>query len=92
MDNRTGEQGGLFRMATVRCEVCGGIFNQSYLASHSRLAHGKSKGPTVREPGEDQTVRTIVSLYEELSPEGRKRAMRLLAGKNRKKEETSGGG
>ena len=72
-------------MATVRCDVCGGIFNQSYLASHKRLAHGKSKGATAPNAGEDEAIQTIVSLYEELSAEGRKQAMRLLAGKTRKK-------
>jgi mannose/fructose-specific phosphotransferase system component IIA len=66
--------------------VCGGIFNQSYLASHGRLAHGKGKRSIAAEAGEDETIQTLVSLYEELSPEGRRQAMRLLAGKNRKKE------
>jgi hypothetical protein len=74
-------------MATVRCDVCGGIFNQSYLASHRRLAHGKSKRSTAPDAVEDETIQTIVSLYEALSPEGRKRVMRLLGEKNRKKEE-----
>jgi hypothetical protein len=78
-------------MATVRCDVCGGIFSQSYLASHRRLAHEKGKGSIAPRAGEDETIQNIVSLYEELSPAGRKRAMRLLAGKNRKKEETSSG-
>ena len=74
-------------MATVRCDVCGGTFNQSYLASHRRLAHGKGKGSIDRDAGEDETIQTIVSLYEELSPERRKQAMRLLTGKSRKKQE-----
>ena len=74
-------------MATVRCDVCGGIFNQRYLASHRRLAHGKSKGSTASDSGEEEAIQTIVSLYEDLSHEGRKRARRLLAGKSRKKEE-----
>jgi hypothetical protein len=55
------------------------------------LAHGKSKGSTASDAGEDEAIQTIVSLYEELSPEGRKRAMRMLAGKNRKKKETNSG-
>ena len=74
-------------MATVRCDVCGGIFNQSYLASHRRLAHGKSKGSAASDSGEEEAIQTIVTLYEDLSDEGRKRARRLLGGKSKKKEE-----
>ena len=36
-------------MGTVRCDVCNGIFNQSYLASHKRLAHAK-KGASAAAP------------------------------------------
>ena len=78
-------------MATVRCDVCGGIFNQSYLASHKRLAHGKSKGPAASGAGEEKAIQMIVTLYGELSAEGRTRAKRLLAGKNKKKEENHQG-
>jgi hypothetical protein len=74
-------------MATVRCEVCGGMFSQSYLASHKRLAHRKNKTITGLHASEDDRIRTIVSLYGELSAGGRARVMRLLKGKNKKREE-----
>ncbi len=77
-----------FRMATVRCDVCNGIFSQSYLASHKRLAHTKHSAskaaPTSAPITEEKVMEKIASLYESLSVEGRKRAIRLLAVKDQK--------
>lgn len=78
-------------MAMVRCEVCGRTFNQSYLASHRRLAHGKRKETIAPDAGEDETIQTIVSLYEELSAEGRNRAIRLLEERTRRAKKTGSG-
>ncbi len=65
-------------MATVRCDVCNGIFNQSYLASHKRLAHGKNSPSTAGPITEKEAIQKIASLYESLSVDGRKRVVRLL--------------
>ena len=51
----------------VRCEVCGKIFNQSYLGSHKRLAHPKDSGGPVSPEGELRVVNKILSLYQQLS-------------------------
>jgi len=68
-------------MATVTCDVCGGIFSQSYLSSHKRLAHSKNR-PAVAGPiTEKEAIRKIASLYEGLSVNGRRRVVRLLAAK-----------
>jgi hypothetical protein len=75
-------------MATVRCDVCNGIFNQRYLASHKRLAHAK-KGASAAAPAtapitEREMMQKIASLYENLSGKGRKSIIRLLNAKEHK--------
>jgi len=70
-------------MATVTCDICGGIFSQSYLPSHKRLAHRKNS-PTAAGPGtEKETIQMIVSFYERLSLKGRMRVARLLTAKDK---------
>lgn len=75
-------------MATVRCDVCNGIFSQSYLASHKRLAHAK-KGASAATPAtapitEKKAMERIVSLYETLSVKGRKSIIRLSSANEHK--------
>ena len=69
-------------MATVTCDVCGGIFSQRHLASHKRLAHNKNgastAAPTTAPVSEKGVIEKIATLYESLSVNGRKRATRLL--------------
>ena len=75
-------------MATVKCDVCGGIFSQSHLASHKRLAHTKiglaavatSTGPIT----ENELIGRIASLCKNLSVQGRKSVIRLLTEKKQK--------
>ena len=74
-------------MAMVKCDVCGGTFSQRYLTSHKRLAHGKGNGSPASPTSEDDAVQAIVSLYERLSAEGRRRVLRLLTTKNKKGKE-----
>jgi hypothetical protein len=73
-------------MATVRCDVCNGIFSQSYLASHKRLAHAKRGGSTaaatIAPIPEKEAMQKIASLYESLSVKGRKRIIGLLTMKD----------
>ena len=70
-------------MATVTCDVCGGIFSQSYLSSHKRLAHSKNRPATIGPITEKEAIQKIASLYENLSVKGRKRVVRLLTAKGR---------
>ena len=73
-------------MATVKCDVCNGIFSQSYLASHKRLAHAKkgasSAAATIASIPEKEVMQKIASLYESLSVKGRKRVIGLLTMKD----------
>jgi len=72
-------------MATVRCDVCNGIFSQSYLASHKRLAHAKKGASAATAPiTEKETMERIVSLYGSLSVKGRKSIIRLLSANEHK--------
>jgi len=70
-------------MATVKCDVCGGIFSQRHLASHKRLAHTKigasAASSTTLPISERGVIQKISYLYESLSVDGRKGVMRLLA-------------
>jgi hypothetical protein len=64
-------------MATVvRCDVCGKLFNSSYLGSHKRLAHAKRSKSA---PSEPEAIHKILELFRGLSPEGKKTALEQLA-------------
>ncbi len=71
-------------MATVTCDVCGGIFSQRYLASHKRLAHAKNGASTAAPITEKRVIQKIAFLYESLSVNGRKRVIRLLTVKDQR--------
>jgi hypothetical protein len=68
-------------MPTVTCDICGGIFSQSYLSSHKRLAHSKNKPATAGPITEKEVIQKIASLYQSLSVNGRKRVMLSLTAK-----------
>jgi hypothetical protein len=70
-------------MAMVTCDVCGGIFSQSYLPSHKRLAHREDSPTAARPSSEKEAIQKIVSLYESLSVKARRRAVRLLTAKDK---------
>jgi hypothetical protein len=78
-----GQRPGGFVMATVTCDICGGIFSQSYLPSHKRLAHSKNRLATAGPITEKEAIQKIASLYEGLSASGRRRVVRLLTAKSR---------
>ena len=70
-------------MATVTCEICRGIFSQSYLPSHKRLAHNRNAPSAVSPITEKEAIQKIASLYESLSVNGRKRVVLLLTAKDK---------
>jgi len=70
-------------MATVTCDICGGIFIQSYLPSHKRLAHNKNRLAATGPITEKEAMQKIASLYESLSVKGQKRVIHLLTAKGR---------
>ncbi len=64
----------------VRCEVCGKLFSSSHLKSHKRLAH--VKGKVTGANGQDG-MKTILELYNRLSPEDKERVLAELAARER---------
>jgi hypothetical protein len=63
----------------VRCDICGGLYNQSHLSSHKRLSHGKRKAVPTSPKSEAETLKAILSFYEQLSEEGKKEVFGRLA-------------
>lgn len=53
----------------VRCDVCGGVYNQRYLRAHKRLSHDRNHLAARTEP---EALEAIVSLYTRLSDESKK--------------------
>lgn len=56
----------------VKCEVCGGTYNQKYVSSHRRLAHAKAKATASTTHSDPEALAAIFSMYEQLSDNGKK--------------------
>jgi hypothetical protein len=65
----------------VKCDVCGGIYSRSYLASHKRLAH-KESDSAVSGTNDTKAVDRIVAIYNRLSREAKKLVLDRLSGRN----------
>lgn len=64
----------------VKCDICGGIYNQSHLSSHKRLAHGKREASTGGIQGDRGNLEAIVSMYRELPEDKKREVLDRLAG------------
>jgi hypothetical protein len=83
---------GVLMSETVHCDICGKIFNTRFLQSHRRGAHPHAKNPP--DPRNDprnspartekETVAQILSLFDQLSPDARRRVLNTLASPNPK--------
>ncbi len=70
---------------TVKCDICGGLYNQSHLSSHRRLSHGNHEPSPRSSKNELASLETILSLYKQLPDEWKKEVLdRLSAGDQRK--------
>jgi hypothetical protein len=63
----------------VKCDICGGLYNSRYLASHKRWAHPKKDKCEDSDLTESEARKRILELVERLSPEARKRLLKELA-------------
>jgi hypothetical protein len=63
----------------VRCDVCGGVYNQRYLRAHMRLSHRNSESATPSGNGELKILAAIMSMYTQLSDESKKTLRDRLA-------------
>ena len=61
----------------VKCDICGKIFNKSYVGSHKRLAHGKRVTP-VYSPSEPEAIEVITSLHTRLSEDGKRKVLERI--------------
>lgn len=58
----------------IKCDICGGHFNERFLASHKRLAHGRKTGPN-----EQEIVEQMLSLFKRLTKDGKQNLLRRLS-------------
>lgn len=63
----------------VTCEICGKVYNQSYLGSHQRLAHGERRTSPRSAKDEPAALDTIVSMYAQLPDKAKKKVRDRLA-------------
>jgi len=69
----------------IKCDICGGLYNQSHLSSHKRLSHGKRKTSPHSSKSDPETVRMIVSLYEQLPNKWKKEVLDRLTANDQTK-------
>lgn len=55
----------------VKCGICGKLFNKRHVKSHMRLAHTKKPVSDSSAGDEQETVKEILQLYEQLSDQER---------------------
>jgi len=63
----------------VKCDICGGVYNRRHLSSHKRLSHGKSRTANLSTADEPEKLEAVLSLYEQLSDEEKKKVQDQLA-------------
>jgi len=62
----------------VKCEICGGVYNQRYLNAHKRLSHGRKRIKPKDAHSEPEAVESIVSIYSQLSDDSKKKLRERL--------------
>ena len=63
---------------TVKCQVCGKLYNSRYISTHVRLSHPEIARAADPARFEQKIAKQIVNLFNELSPETRKQVLRTL--------------
>ncbi|HEY6947019.1 MAG TPA: hypothetical protein VI431_17905 [Candidatus Acidoferrum sp.] len=61
----------------IKCDICGKIYNESHLATHKRLSHGKRETPPSAQNG-TASVEVILSIYKKLPEEWKKEVLTRL--------------
>jgi len=70
----------------VKCDICGGVYNRRHLSSHKRLSHGKSRTADLPTAGVPEKLEAVLSLYEQLSDEEKKKVLDQLASVEQKRK------
>lgn len=63
----------------VKCDICGGVYNQSHLSSHKRLSHSKRLALVSYLKSEPEALEVIVSMYAQLSDRSKEEVRNRLA-------------
>jgi hypothetical protein len=63
---------------TVKCRVCGKLYNSRYVSTHVRLAHPEIARAADPARFEEKIAKQIVNLFNQLSPETRKQVRRAI--------------
>ena len=70
---------GRFQMpATVKCQVCGKLYNSRYISTHVRRSHPEIARAADPARFEQKIAEQIVNLFNQLSPETRKQVRRAI--------------
>jgi hypothetical protein len=64
--------------STVKCQVCGKLYNSRYISTHVRLSHPEIARAADPAAFEQKIVEQIVNLFNQLSPETRKQVRRAI--------------
>jgi hypothetical protein len=62
----------------IKCDECGGLFNQRHLSSHKRLSHNRKKIFPAAAAREREAVETILAVFKRLSGKARKDVLNRL--------------
>jgi hypothetical protein len=67
----------------VKCDICGALFNERFLASHKRLSHRTRKSGSDAELNEQEILKQIMALFRKLPHKARAEvAARLISAAN----------
>ena len=63
---------------TVKCRICGRVYNSRYVSTHMRRTHPEIARAADPARFEQKIVEKIVNLFNQLSPETRKQVLRTM--------------
>jgi hypothetical protein len=70
----------------VKCDICGGVYNQRHLSSHKRLSHSKTRTSSPPAADDPEKLEALLSLYEQLSDAGKKEVLDQLTSAEQKRK------
>jgi len=65
-------------MTMVKCEICGGYYNERFLKSHKRLSHSKKAKSSNAKTPDAEIVEQILALLDRLSAESSRELIKKL--------------
>ncbi len=68
---------------TVKCQVCGKLYNSRYVSTHVRRTHPEIARAADPARFEQKIAEKIVNLFNQLSPQTRKQVLRTMGSGDR---------